>query len=88
MLYLARELYTPSGEMLRNRVVDMTCGIVKNVYSFSGEAQSMSLIDEIYLSYNSSIKSVSDITTNPQSCESGDLYAFASDCNGGLVALI
>lgn len=88
MLYLARELHTPTGEILRNRVVDVLFGAVKNVYLFSGEVHSMSLVDEVYLSYVPTIKSISDIITNPQSCESGDLYAFASDCNGGLVALI
>ena len=86
MLYLARVLYTATGEKQRNVVLEICNGVVNNIYPFCGETHSMILLDEVYLSFSSLIKDFSEII-NPQPVEGEDLYAYSSGENGVPVAL-
>ena len=86
MLYLARVLYVVTGEKQRNVVLEVCAGVVNNIYPFGSEVHSMILLDEVYLSFSSSVKEFSEII-NPQPVEGGDLYAYSPDDNGVLVAL-
>lgn len=52
MLYLAVNLHLPSGEVLGRMVVDVRGGEVVSVTPFERELQSMSLLDEIFLSFS------------------------------------
>ena len=49
-LYLARELHTPSGDVLERYVVAVSSGRVLGWYPFESEAHSMLLVDEIVVS--------------------------------------
>ena len=49
-LYLARELHTPSGDVLARYVVAVSSGRVLGWYPFESEAHSMLLVDELFVS--------------------------------------
>lgn len=52
MLYLAVKLIMPSGEALGRMVVDVRGGEVVSVSPFEREIHSMSLLDEVFLSFS------------------------------------
>ena len=47
MLYLARKLHLPSGEMLERQVVAVRDRVVLEWYPFGAECESMLLVDEL-----------------------------------------
>ena len=49
MLYLARKLHLPSGEMLERQVVAVRDRVVLEWYPFGAECESMLLVDELYV---------------------------------------
>ena len=49
MLYLARILYLPSGEMLERQVVAVRDRVVLEWYPFGAECESLLLVDELYI---------------------------------------
>lgn len=75
MLFLVRLLHTPNGGLLRNKVVVVDDGVVKDIYSFSHETHSMLLLDDVYLSSVDSLRYLEDIKTISLS-ENGRLYAY------------
>lgn len=86
-MYVARVLRTDTGEILRNRVLDISCGVVKNIYSFNGETQSMILIDEACLfTFEQALCSVGAEITS-RLCEGDMLYAFQVLPAGGFLLL-
>ena len=88
MLYLARELHSPTGEISRNAVVEVLQGIVNNIYSFAGEMHSMLLVDEIFLSFQGNLKSLSDIKNISHSVGNGRLYAYLPNVDGELALAV
>ncbi len=53
MLYLARKLHLPSGEVLERYVVTVCDKKVQQWCPFEAECHSMSLVEELYLCENS-----------------------------------
>ena len=49
VLYLARKLHLPSGEMLERQVVAVRDRVVLEWYPFGAECESMLLVDELYV---------------------------------------
>lgn len=49
VLYLARELHLPSGEVLERQVVAVSDGVVLEWYPFCAECESMLLVDELHV---------------------------------------
>lgn len=84
MLYLARSLHACDGDLLRNMVVLVKDGCVKDIYSFAGEAHSMILVDEIFISIVSSLKSVNEIKKISHLEPGERLYAYVLDDAGVL----
>lgn len=87
MLFLARKLHMPTGELLRNMVVRVEGSCVKDIYSFVGEVHSMALVDELFLSDLANLKKVAEIKKVPYSGISEELYAYKQDTLGELVLL-
>lgn len=52
ILYLARTLHLPSGEIQGNVVVNVCDGVVTRCFPFEQESQSMLLADELYVCYD------------------------------------
>ena len=52
-LYLVRNLYLPSGEVLERIVVRVENDNVLEWYPFESESQSMLLVDDLHLFYGS-----------------------------------
>ena len=82
MLFLARELHCPNGDLLRNMVVSVMNGFVNNVYSFSGEVHSMVLVDELFLSPSDTINSLDDIKKISHPEKGERLYAYELNRSG------
>lgn len=64
MYYLARRLYLSKKQVLLNYVVEVSEGVAVNCFPFSGELQSMQLIDTLFVSEKkipSVIDSINDI---------------------------
>ena len=53
VLYLARKLYLPSGEMLERQVVAVRDRVVLEWYPFGAECESMLLVDDLYVDKDS-----------------------------------
>lgn len=88
MLYVAAELYMPSGEKLRNHVVETEMGRVRNIYRFVGEVHSMVFLSEVYLFCSLDVKTISSLQKGGSgSCEGNPLYAYRLDDAGRLVIL-
>ena len=49
VLYLARKLHLPSGEMLERQVVAVRDRVVLEWYPFGAECESLLLVDELYI---------------------------------------
>lgn len=79
MLYLARILHSPEGE-LRNCVVRTSDGVVVQTQPFSGEMPSMLLVDEILLS-------PAGAGGNEKVAHGEQLYAFTVLADGSLQPL-
>ena len=77
----------PGGELLRNVVVRVESGIVKEFYAFAGEVQSMFLVDDIFVSNSDCLKSLADIKEISHPCEGEKLYAYRPDSLDELVPL-
>lgn len=87
MLFVARLLHFPDGRILRSRVVSVLDGFVNEIYCFGGEVYSMSLVDDIYLSVDDSLKTVADIRKKSHLDEGEKFYAYLSN-KGGELTLI
>lgn len=88
MLYLARSLHAYDGDLLCNMVVLVKDGCVKDIYSFAGEAHSMILVDEIFISIVPSLKSVNEIKKISHLEPGERLYAYGLDDAGVLHLLV
>ena len=77
----------PDGQLLRNRVVRIHEGVVGDISCFSGEAHSMALVDDIYISEDGSLNVVADVKKISRSSQSERLYAYLSD-KSGILTLI
>lgn len=58
MLYLARKLHLPSGELIERYVIRTDGDTVLSWEPFEAECQSMIFVDEILLSYNPGLRDV------------------------------
>lgn len=87
MLFLARVLHMPDGVLLRNMVLGVVDGAVNEFYCFSGERQSMVLVDDVFLSCLKSLKSIDDIKEIFHLREDERLYAYVPCGVNGLVLL-
>lgn len=85
MLFLARELHFPNGDLSRNMVVDVVGGVVNDFYPFAGEVHSMVLVDELFLSPFAVLKSVADIKKISHPEKGERLYAYMSNETNELV---
>lgn len=88
MMFLARELHMPNSVPLRNMVVDVADGVVKEIYQFAGEVYSMLLVDDIIVSACNSLESLSDIKENSHPCDGESLYAYLLDGEGSLRLIV
>lgn len=79
MLYVARIVHACDGDIMRNKVVVVEKGVVKDIYSFVGEVQSMLLVDEIFLSEFAGKWVLPDSMKKSHIYECGDLYAYTLD---------
>ncbi|MBR5893720.1 MAG: hypothetical protein IKZ37_08815 [Bacteroidaceae bacterium] len=88
MYYLARRLYLSKKQVLSNYVVGVSGGVVVDCFPFSGELQSMQLVDALLISENtlpSTTDSIKDILPDdaPELCRAvlyrveqcGDFYS-------------
>lgn len=77
----------PDGVLLRNMVLGVVDGSVNEFYCFSGERQSMVLVDDVFLSCLKSLKSIDDIKEISHLREDERLYAYVPCGVNGLVLL-
>lgn len=87
MLYVARVLHLPNGELLRNRVVTVEDGIVNDIYCFDGELHSMLLVDDVFLSDVNSLKHIEEFKKNSHLKKGERIYAYKLEDEDGLVLL-
>ena len=86
--YVTPELYMPSGERKSSEVVEIVDGVVKKIYSFSGEIHSMQYIPKIYLSALPGLKTEDEILLVPDVSADDAVYAYSADGSGGLIPLL
>lgn len=87
MLYLARLFHLTDGTVRHNTVIVVESGIVNEFYSFSAELQSMTLLDEVYLSVLPDLKYLSDTHTVSPLQKAERLYAYSLSDDGRLLRL-
>ena len=87
MLYIARELHMPNGEMLRNMVIEIADGCVNNIYPFADEAQSMQLVDDVFLASSLILDSELNIKRIPHLEKGERMYAYVKSVTGEPILL-
>ncbi len=88
MLYVARRLHMPSGEMLAQYVVEVAAGKVVAVSPFCEERAAMVLVDDILLSSSMLPESTGYKNESRRAdADDGILYAYSLTGNGELLRL-
>lgn len=77
----------PDGNIMRNMVVSIHAGSVNDIYCFTGEAHSMILVDDIYLSVDNSLEAFSDIRKTSRLEEGERFYAYLLNVSGELTLI-
>jgi hypothetical protein len=87
MLYVARLLYTHSGDTLDCQVVEVADGVVTAVFPFDSERAAMQFVETIVLKPSSLSCENTDDDTSFAVSDNGLLSAFSLSSDGDLTRL-
>lgn len=84
MLYTVRSLHLATGEVVPMHVVEVQGGLVRSLFPFDGERQSMLWVEEAFISSNPSATVYGDIKKEAQqhTCCERSFFLYSFDSSG------